>query len=124
MNHLPLELLEMIFKNLSLKESYRLIRVCKIWSLWIFKIHEKEIEFMKLFNLSNLDATCHLSSEDFKSLFIEYMCSLEDLNILEHEIFLIRGQKVVTRRRFPMPEIMEMLREEWPFIRKNSQSWL
>jgi hypothetical protein len=110
----------MIFKNLMLKESSKFVFVCKLWLSWIFEIHEKEIEFLKLFNLSNLDSTCHLSSDDFEILFIGYMRSLEDSNISKHENFLICGWKIVMRRRFPMPEMMSMLREEWLFIRKNS----
>ena len=67
------ELWLMVFKELTLKESLNSVFICKLWSSCIFKIHEREIGFLKLFNLSILETTCHLSFDLFKKLFIEYI---------------------------------------------------
>jgi hypothetical protein len=98
----------MVLKNLSLRESYRLILVCKMWSYNVFEVvHKEEVEFLRLFSSSTLEKTLSLPLKFLELKFSQYFC-------------FTRPDLSVDIWNWDRENLLRVLREEFPFIKKNS----
>src|SRR5271154_1703479 len=115
MDRISPEVLIMIFKHVSLRDSTRIAFVSKLWLGCVRDAHRRELEFISLFDSSRIKKTCLMPLDLLRSKFYDYMTYMHperenDITLVTH----IYNHRFVLRKK-----IIECLSEEYIFIRKN-----